>query len=492
MSRASNSLIIKPVGGVEIDWTKPLARGLDLYLWLDDKPLDFVRRDLCATTVTGAARPSTTAAGRQLYAPDNGWYDIDVQQSWTGNYTIAFGAQVLALPTWGGVFSKRSSGTANQAGFSRNDTADEYTLFHDDVTGAVFSLSYISSDIGVPLVFVLTWDGSTSTLGRTGRAPVSVSYSTAPASGTASLLLGAERGASTSYDGDVGFSWFARWTRALSRAEIASLTTSPFALLRPIHRRIWIEVSGGTTVSPSSIASAASVVNPSVVLGSLSVAPAVLSGAASVVSPSVVLGSIAVVPAVSAAAAGTVDPSVTLGSLSLTPAALAALAGVVDPSVSTGGLMVSPSALDAGAVTVNPVVILGSIVLAPASLDAQAGVISPGVILGAISLTPGMISVAASVIDPGILTGGISISPASIDLAGGMAGPSVSLGSILLTPSAIAAILSTVNPVVLPAAVVDTPTSRIIVVGEEVRAWAIAAENRVYVIAAQNRVMTIQ
>lgn len=255
--------------------------------------------------------------------------------------------------------------------------------------------------------------------------------------------------------------------------EISGVQVTPAAVIANASLISPTVVLGSTSATPGNAEADVSAESPVVVLGSINITPALAEARTSALNPSVIKGSISLTPGLAEAGAAVLDPAVVLGSTSLTPALVNALAACVDPSVQAGGgvevtpafaealascldptvvlgsINVTPAIAEVLAACEDPAVVLGSVELAPSIVEAQASAEEPAVVLGSVSLTPALAQALASAVDPMVTTGTLYVTPATAEALAAALAPSVVLGSVTIGPAVIEALALALDPNVI-------------------------------------------
>lgn len=241
----------QPQFTVGIDQGNPLTRGLtDCY---SGATIGFNNATGKNVTVTGGGSGYSQRAvqgGKSLYTPNGGWADISVGKDWAGPNTVIALMILRGIDSsYGGLFSKNSSGTSNQLQVGRNSTSDNLYLSVGDSTLGVYGSSSISGLTGVPAIVAFSHSGVTSTNGsyylngvKGNDTNVTLS---AQNTGTGALGLGRERASNAGYDSDVDWLLFLRWNRVLAAPEIISISNNPWQIFQPLQRRIFVASAGG-------------------------------------------------------------------------------------------------------------------------------------------------------------------------------------------------------------------------------------------------------
>jgi len=208
-------------------------------------------------------------------------------------------------------------------------------------------------------------------------------------------------------------------------------------------------VLGSITVVPGHTDARAQVIQPTVKPGNITYVPTPISAIAKAISPSVIYG--VIIPSPISAIASVVGPVVVLSSISITPTEITAICQVVAPNVSIGEgvLYITPSPIDAIGGSVNPTVILGSISLTPTFITTLGGVVAPNVIQSSLFITPAFIKALGKVVAPTVLGGSITLTPESIKAIARGQNPAIIYGSMTVTPAFVKALAGVMSPTVL-------------------------------------------
>lgn len=265
------------------------------------------------------------------------------------------------------------------------------------------------------------------------------------------LLLGNRSDNARPFKGTIIFARV--WAMYTTPAIAEELYTNPYGIVAPRSPMFVLGFQSGpeypsVSITPDAASAGASVVAPTVALGSLAIAPAVSSAATSIVAPTVRAGSVTVSPGASTAATSVAGPSVVFGSVSIAPSPASAATGVVAPSVALSALAIAPDPASAATTGQAPAVVIGGISITPSPAATSAVVAGPVVVLGSITFVPSAVGASASVVAPVVILGSISIAPASANAVADVAGPTVVLSGIVVAPAVASAVTAIIDPTV--------------------------------------------
>lgn len=162
-------------------------------------------------------------------------------------------------------------------------------------------------------------------------------------------ILGANRGTPSYALTGAKVALVLAWNRALTPAEIKSVSDNPWQVFQPANRAIFVPVSvGGSNqfVSPTTYTNSSSLFAPTVSVGAVSIAPALLTNSSSFFAPTVSLasGPQTVAPALFTNAQTFFAPTVTTGTVTVSAGLFSNASVVYSPTVTTT-YTVTPSLL---------------------------------------------------------------------------------------------------------------------------------------------------
>lgn len=225
-----------------------------------------------------------------------------------------------------------------------------------------------------------------------------------------------------------------------------STDAAPDVGVHAIYAEVAVLSSGGTTVTPATVAAvaavptatvlASSVVSPATVAAvvgvgtatvqlSVVITPATVAAVAAVPAPTVVASSVVSVATVAAVAA---VPAVTVqASSTVQPATVAAVAGVGAPSVTTGGSVTVQAVTVAAVGAVGTVTVQASVTVSPATVAAAAAVGAPALNTGSTAV-PATVAATAAVGVP-IVQASVSVTVPTVAATAGVPGATVQASS---------------------------------------------------------------
>lgn len=201
-------------------------------------------------------------------------------------------------------------------------------------------------------------------------------------------------------------------------------------------------------ITPSSVSGAASLVAPSVVLGTILFTPTPASAASARVNPTVVQASLSITPTPVSAAAARVNPTTVQASLTLTVAAALARALGVDPSIIAGG-SISGGIVSTASSVVAPTVVHGPLALTVTPAAARALGIDPSITIVTLPITPVPATASASLAPPLIVGGPVTVLPTPASAVAALVSPSVLRSSLTLSVVAAASRALGVDPMIV-------------------------------------------
>ena len=223
----------QPQGPVGIDWGNPLARGL-----VDAVPASQLRTvvNQVAATVSGSMTPSVGLLGTARRSATSGANKDIYDGAWSrlpAPLTLLTVYKLNSLD-----FSTRVSGnlTVSTNGYGLAPSITNYRAIvsrsgvNTVLTGSATSTSKTKID-------VLVVDPTNATFWENGVRTVSPTAHGGMATATGAFTHGAENAASNTNNADYYLSLV--WNRALSDAEIKSLSDNPWQIFQPVNRAIW-------------------------------------------------------------------------------------------------------------------------------------------------------------------------------------------------------------------------------------------------------------
>ena len=244
----------QPTTPVEVDWSHPLARGLENCL-------------LPVFALANFGKQGTVTGTKQSIAPwgnARGFYTTDGvgtgdRITFAGNNPVATGkrtvlAQYLYHTTGGGsvgrIYNRSAAGTNAASEVLRIRTANGLD-YGRHVGGADVSASYWAApSIDVAHTSVVTSDGVTRANSRhymdgalQTRLGDGATISTAQAA-TNVLAIGNAANGNAGFDGKI--SLVVLWKTEFSAAEALELTINPWQIFKPLVRRIYFDAAAGT------------------------------------------------------------------------------------------------------------------------------------------------------------------------------------------------------------------------------------------------------
>lgn len=217
----------QPQGPVEVDWANPIARGLFSSFYASERKPN--------TTVNGTY---TTNADGTVVRGSGMNYPVSypaTKNIGTGDYTFlvvhrpytasSIGSTAVTMSDQASnVWIGDASGSgAHQCGGTRVSS------------GFLTSAGKLSTHVGTRRSGVIR----AYTNGQTGGATASSSSSV----NITSICIGSYTGLGYAFFSDYAASLV--WDRALSAAEIASISANPWQLFKPVQRRVWFDASAG-------------------------------------------------------------------------------------------------------------------------------------------------------------------------------------------------------------------------------------------------------
>ena len=375
----------QPQDACAIDWTNPITQGLVDVFDFTGVPRSVVLR----TPVTFfATRPSlgvATQAGRAIDTTANG-FGCYFQRS-DGAYATAEQTHIAVSnfsgggTTFGGYFLTSDSTAANQVlglGYVSSDNS-----YFTDGTNTSFSTPGISNN-NFKVKSLSVGNGSVKF------------YNDGVLGGTLSRTATARATSRIRFFGDHASYWVKGrsalhliFNRALSDAEIKSLSDNPWQIFEPEIVRIWVDdyvsAGGGATVIPIGVQATGSVGTPSAT-GAANATPSGVSTTASVGTPTATGGSSIAATALPAgvAASSAVGAPTATGAAVAQPAGLSAVSAVGVP-VAIAGANIPATALPAGVQAsgaVGTAVATGAAVAQPIGVASTAYVGTPTIATG--------------------------------------------------------------------------------------------------------------
>ena len=322
----------------------------------------------------------------------------------------------LANP-WGGLFAKRSSGTTMQLGIGRNDTTTNvYASVRDDTTCNFSSVS-TGSIVGVGFIpITVVYDGSATAYWYQSGALVGDTSAAgslgAQNNGTGTLVLGAARDASNTYDSDADWLYFG-WRRGVPSAQqIARWHANLWSLFAPIERRIWVPVSAGSgtqTLTPDLFTNSNTFYTHTVTTGAVTLTPDLVTNTNSFYTPTV-SSSYTVTPNLFTNTNTFYTPVVT--NLSTLYPDLFTNSQTFYTHVVTGGggQTLEPELFSNSATFYGPTITVGSVTLT-ASLFTNTNDIYSHTVTSNYPLTPDLFSNSSSFYTPTISVGAVTLTP---------------------------------------------------------------------------------
>jgi len=187
--------------------------------------------------------------------------------------------------------------------------------------------------------------------------------------------------------------------------------------------------SADQTVTPSGIASAASVGTPTITTGAVTVSPTGIATAASLGVPTLTTGPVTVSPSGIASVAALGTPTVTPGAVTVTPTGIDSGAVLGTPTVSVGGATVSPDGIASTAAVGVPTITTGPVTVSASGIVSTATLGTPTA-TSVYEALAAAIESAATLGTPTITTGPVTLSPVGIASTALLGRPLVSIGNL--------------------------------------------------------------
>jgi hypothetical protein len=440
----------KPEGLLKPDLTHPFARNLRNCI-IDQHLND----------IGSPSAPSSLPEGTRGEDQFGSFYskDVSTADTWTysGNRNKILGAQprtyMIILRRIGSYNSARIinfGGTSNGERFTvRYDTGNALRF---EIQGTGYTSSLIVGDTDVSVIAIRS---TTDQLGGGSLFLNGVKEDTS--GGTTVIATTNDDWALMTQSGmtDNVYALFG-WDRALSDAEIQSLTRNPYQFLRRPYIYAPLVAGSGVDVGPTTGLSKSNSLDPSISIAvEVDVSPLARSSVSLSLDPSIFLvAEVAVLPGVNSSASRSLDPILAIAAQAdILPSVNSSSSRSLDPTISLSvPVSVSPSSSRSVSDSLNPNLSLAANVEISSSVDRSvSNAINPDVQIGGdISVLPQVSRSASNSLDPNILiAANVAVGPVVTLSASRPLDPLVQLSApISVAPNSIRSISVANDPII--------------------------------------------
>ena len=209
-------------------------------------------------------------------------------------------------------------------------------------------------------------------------------------------------------------------------------------------------VQGALTVQPDPVASTSTVHAPTALPGAVSVLPGTVGSTSTVHAPTALPGAVTVVPGAIASGAVVHNPAISQGALIVQPDPVASTSTVHAPAIVPGATSVQPDPVTSGAVVYAPTV-AASFVVRPGDV-ASGAVVYSVTVQASVVVQPGAVDSTAIVHEP-VVGNGYVVTPGAIVSGAVVHAPTIQPGAVTVLASAVSSVAVVHDPTAQPGAV---------------------------------------
>jgi hypothetical protein len=239
----------QPQRGARIDWANPLTSRLSTAIVFNGPAYDAVSGSLLTSTSFGSA-PNISAGTKGLGLAGSGGGVALTGKNFQlpSEYTVTCLVSLSAVDaSYGGVISiANSAGTETAFQIQRGSATDAFAVSTSTASYGVASGGSISGLVGkyACITFTRTASGTKLVINAVATTGTAGTVGTI---GNGRIVIFGERASSATTGSDgLAYGLYIH-NRALSDAEIKSLSDNPWQLFAPVSRAIWVPVSAGST-----------------------------------------------------------------------------------------------------------------------------------------------------------------------------------------------------------------------------------------------------
>lgn len=455
-----------PRGAFEVDWSHPLSRGL-VALYIAPYIKDFAGRGPTLDTTTGTFEAGTTGpVGKGIYRASP-YFPAEWKPTTARGMTV-FGLYDLSA-------SNNSVDAIIGIASPRTNTQAYNSLQYDTYGGIYYTINNGSGIPGFNSLF-LNWSdpGSLNNLVGVQAVAGTATYGgnqTIWVNGRSVKTAAAPNGSliDTSVNPDVilGLSttyhrvpMMGLYSRELTASELLWLANEPYAMLRPVVRRILRGPAGAATqaLTPSLFSDGDTFYAGTIGRGAVALTPSLFTDSDTFPAATVGRGAVGLTPGLYADGdsfyAATVAPgaaplapglfadgdtfysaTVSRGAVALTPSLFADADTFPSATVAPGAIGLTPALFVDGDTFFSPAVGSGSATLAPSLFADSDTFYTTTVTPGAVGLTPGLFADGDTFPSAAVAAGAVALTPALFTDADTFYSPTVATGAATLSPA---------------------------------------------------------
>jgi hypothetical protein len=228
------------------------------------------------------------------------------------------------------------------------------------------------------------------------------------------------------------------WARALSDAEIASVSNNPWQIFAPQKKPLFFSIQGtaGQTLTPSLFTNTNTFYSPIVTAGAVTLTPGLYTNSNTFYSPTVTSGAVTLTPDLFTNTNSFYSPTVTAGTVTLTPSLFTNSNTFYSAIVSQGGVILQPDLFTNTNSFYSATVTVGAVTLTP-DLFTNTNSFYNATVTSTVTLTPDLYTNGQTFYTPTVTQGAAAqtLEPSLYENTNVFYSPTVAPGTLTLTPS---------------------------------------------------------